>query len=904
MGFRSNSTYLSEYSGLGIYDSDGASENILGDPSLDSVGYLENPFLDGNLTTYTIQATAGSFMGGRLGIPNDNNNKWKRNDYQSLGTSSSVQFDNHVTSNTLTRHIHEEMYGHLHGKPLAIGNGVIAAWRNVSARPTSSGEIRGSEKYGVDLFRYDGSFIKTIDPYDIKACVSRFNLTAYPEHEAFHFGTSISIGEGRILITNPYHEMKHGGNAYYSQGAAWLFDLDGNQLSKRWDAEGGTGNSQLDTNTEDYNELKHFVTTDLITRQFRPLNFSITPVRTGFGMCSAIGEGRIVITAPFDVKKDTLVQPIPGESQAFYFTGNPVGRGCFHIYDTNMNHIKRVDNPDFADYLFLENTVGTKNWDEITNNCEGFGRSIAIGDGRIIVGAPNYKHEVDGQTTKGKIYCFDLDGNLLWSKGNPDSFSYGGGRYDSTGCFGNAVAIDSGMIAVGNHLGSIKITGSGISETSTTPGVVHVFDLDGNELWEKRGGASGYNYEGVGYSVGISDNVVYYTYKQAQTSNQNTGYLFAVNADASELALKSTFVENDFFGECVAAADGYVVVSEPGATVNGYPYAGRLRLYKNSVQQPFKSASSWRNYDQKLGGAPAAANIGWENNRDYKEIKASDYIGEGGTLTINFVSDIGSDFIWSDDVNVPALLVDVKNATIVNNGRIIGKGGSGGGSTGGDGGPAIKITASGVTIQNNSGAYIAGGGGGGGGTYRTSTNNVWMGGGGGGAGGGAGGLTYRSNDTYYWEIDSGVALGGAVEAAGADASNILRQRRKSDNADFGTTTGADAGDGGGAGGGGGTGDINNYSGGGGGGRQLPGTGGAGSTGGGGAGGAAGAAGSAGETQTSNFNGAAGGGGGWGAAGGDGGTAGFTGGAGGAAIFPQFEVSYTLINNGTIYGSTS
>lgn len=262
-------------------------------------------------------------------------------------------------------------------------------------------------------------------------------------------------------------------------------------------------------------------------------------------------------------------------------------------------------------------------------------------------------------------------------------------------------------------------------------------------------------------------------------------------------------------------------------------------------------------------------------------------------VTIN-----SSVYLWSDDTANPGLLVNIP-CTITNYGKIIGKGGLGGGANAG--GAALSVTSSGVSITNASGAYIAGGGGGGGGTYRAFSQNIFMAGGGGGAGGGDGNGTYRRNDTYYWVIDVFTGDGGAIGQAGGDQSRILRRYRRSNNADMGTSTGADAGKGGGAGGGGGTGDLNNYSGGGGGGRILPGTGGAGSAGGGGAGGSAGAAGTNGETQTSNFNGAGGGGGGWGAAGGAGGTAGFVGGAGGAAII--YTSSYTLSNSGTIYGAT-
>ena len=252
-----------------------------------------------------------------------------------------------------------------------------------------------------------------------------------------------------------------------------------------------------------------------------------------------------------------------------------------------------------------------------------------------------------------------------------------------------------------------------------------------------------------------------------------------------------------------------------------------------------------------------------------KEITASSYISSGETLRIP-----SNMWVWSDNTAVAALTIDI-SCTVINDGKIIGKGGAGGNGhynlvrTGYAGGPAINVTASGVTITNSSGAYIAGGGGGGGSFSDYSNPSDKHSGGGGGAGGGAGG-TGRVN-SYYWQG----GVGGALNASGANGGNGF----------------ANAGPGGGSGGGGG----GSFYGGGGGGRILPGVGG----GGGSNPGTGGSAGNAGNSGGSYVYSPAGGGGGWGAAGGLGGGR-FGGGAGGAAIS---GISRTLNNSGTIYGST-
>ncbi len=256
-----------------------------------------------------------------------------------------------------------------------------------------------------------------------------------------------------------------------------------------------------------------------------------------------------------------------------------------------------------------------------------------------------------------------------------------------------------------------------------------------------------------------------------------------------------------------------------------------------------------------------------------QEITVSNYIDSGGQLTIP-----SSMWIWSDSTSTAALTIDIP-CTIVNNGKIIGKGGAGGSDRDGHGaagGMAIKINSSvsNVTITNNSGAYIAGGGGGGGSWSQAA--------GGGGAGGGVGGNSSASGSTG--------GAGGILNASGSNGNG------------WQSASNAPGGQAGGFGGyrdesGSGT---NFGTGGGGGGRILPGSA-AGS--GAGAGGAGGVAGSSGSQSGNAQRGA--GGGGWGAAGGSNTYGGYTasGGAAGKAVEDSGN-TYTLTNNGTIYGATT
>ena len=118
--------------------------------------------------------------------------------------------------------------------------------------------------------------------------------------------------------------------------------------------------------------------------------------------------------------------------------------------------------------------------------------------------------------------------------------------------------------------------------------------------------------------------------------------------------------------------------------------------------------------------------------------------GWNGTDQVEVTIDYGV-YIWSDNTAVAALNTGgayPNGLTLINNGFIMGKGGSGAtavGSAGYAGGPAIYLTTP-ISILNTSG-YIGGGGGGG----ASSAIPLLAGnaaGGGGGAGGGEGGPSF------------------------------------------------------------------------------------------------------------------------------------------------------------------
>jgi hypothetical protein len=272
---------------------------------------------------------------------------------------------------------------------------------------------------------------------------------------------------------------------------------------------------------------------------------------------------------------------------------------------------------------------------------------------------------------------------------------------------------------------------------------------------------------------------------------------------------------------------------------------------------------------------------------------------QAGTTDVTLVVNSGV-YVYATSTANAGLTVAALDAgdtvAIVNNGFIIGMGGTGGtgntsnGNNGAVGGPALSILRN-IAVTNNN--YIAGGGGGGAGSGFEFNENNGDAGGGGGAGGGTGGG------------NGGASLGGAGGGPGSTGAN-----------------------------GGGSGLEGRYGRGGGGGRILPGVGGAGGNGGptgtlstvGGRGGGAGGGGGGtwyGGDVNGGYNGgaggsnnsvgssvtlSAGGGGGWGAAGGNTTGWGFPtvtriGGAGGKAVNLN-GFTATFLVTGTRYGAIS
>jgi hypothetical protein len=208
---------------------------------------------------------------------------------------------------------------------------------------------------------------------------------------------------------------------------------------------------------------------------------------------------------------------------------------------------------------------------------------------------------------------------------------------------------------------------------------------------------------------------------------------------------------------------------------------------------------------------------------------------DGNSIIYATVTVAANAYVYSNNTALPALTTgsgypDNSRVEIINNGYIIGKGGTGASATGFGsandglpGGPAMSIGYT-TTITNNS--FIAGGGGGGG-TFINTFGSSNIPGGGGGAGGGAGGTgmsvtTPRAGGAGGAPGQSGGNGVNDFAGGGGGGGRILPGARQSGASTGGQAGGAGAGVSPGYGGGGnepgGNGaQTNNYPAGGGGG---------------------------------------------------------------------------------------
>lgn len=292
------------------------------------------------------------------------------------------------------------------------------------------------------------------------------------------YGDSVAVGNNRIVVGIPNND-DNGSN----HGRVNIFDLNGNAVGVKT-LFGPTGG--------DFNDAR-------------------------FGKSVAVGNNRIVV----GTQRGTSV---PGDVFIYNLNGEPIG-------------------------------VQTIQGSQSANN-DYFGYSVAVGSGRIVVGAPR------SNSFRGKVYIFDLDGNEVGIITASDPSNTGVSDGDQ---FGISVAVGSGRIVVGAY----RHEHSGLVH----PGAAYIYDLDGqNEIKLTSSNASNSDLFGLSVAVGSGRIVVGSPYDD--TSGTNYGAVYIYDLDGNEVGVGNTTKNWTLMGSYVAVSGGTIAVGGFGNDIVLYDLNG------------------------------------------------------------------------------------------------------------------------------------------------------------------------------------------------------------------------------------------------------------------------------------------------------------------------------------------
>lgn len=191
---------------------------------------------------------------------------------------------------------------------------------------------------------------------------------------------------------------------------------------------------------------------------------------------------------------------------------------------------------------------------------DGFGASVALAGGRLVVGAPGVD---DHGAESGAAYVFDATsgGQLMTLSGS--DLSAGAG-------FGQSVSATVGRVLIG------------CPGDDAGKGAAYLFDLGTGELVEKLLAGDGLHGDRFGWSVGMSGEAIVVGARRSQLFGSYVGaaYLFHPTGLPKAKLMAGTGQNGDAFGAAVACSNCSVVV---GAPRSGQGHTGSASLYDLSA---------------------------------------------------------------------------------------------------------------------------------------------------------------------------------------------------------------------------------------------------------------------------------------------------------------------------------
>ena len=288
-----------------------------------------------------------------------------------------------------------------------------------------------------------------------------------------------------------------------------------------------------------------------------------------FGYSIAVADGKVISGAAYDDPRSSQ----SGSAYIFNTDGTgqiqlipPTGNSDYAGWDVAIGNGKAAVSAPFEQVtnyrqgaIWIYNTDGTGETRVLSNNpfnYEYFGQSVAIGDGKIVVGANGT------DTYRGSVYVYDLDGNFETRITASDRAAYDN--------FGFKVAVGNGKIAVSAIYDD---------DTFSASGSVYVYNLDGTgEVKINASDAAQSDQFGRGLAIANNKVIV-----GAHIKNGNTGAAYVYDLDGTnEVKLTASDGDvNERFGFAVAGSDNkvFIAASDESSVINNFTYTRNGAVY-------------------------------------------------------------------------------------------------------------------------------------------------------------------------------------------------------------------------------------------------------------------------------------------------------------------------------------
>ena len=306
---------------------------------------------------------------------------------------------------------------------------------------------------------------------------------------------TVAVGNDKIIVGTPLDD-DNGGNS----GSAYILDLNGNQLSKITSSDGASNDFFGDAVAVGSNKIvvgAYSATVgsnstqgaayiyDLDGTNEIKITASDGAAGDRFGSDVAVGDDTIVVTAPFGDAIYTFDLTGTQLNKISNIVGSSVAVGSNKIVvgvagdDTNATNAGAVHTYDLD--TSNESTIYASDLSGIGAANSFFGSSVAVGNEKIVVGSD-----------AGAAYVYDLDGT------NEIKITSDATTNDD---FANSVAVGNEKIVVGARFDV---------DNGFQSGAVYIYDLNGNQL-NKISGSDTSGGDLFGYSVAAGNGRVVIT---------------------------------------------------------------------------------------------------------------------------------------------------------------------------------------------------------------------------------------------------------------------------------------------------------------------------------------------------------------------------------------------------------